>query len=65
MDNGGLGIRDLYTVNKSLLTHAARNIATNKNPLLTSVLKAKYYHNTSFWNTNTTGPRPIFWSTIL
>jgi hypothetical protein len=47
-ENGGLGIRDLYTVNRSLIIHAAYNIATNKNPLLTSVLKTKYFHNLSF-----------------
>ena len=47
-ENGGLGIRDLYTVNKSLLTHAAWDIATNKNPFLSSILKAKYYHNGPF-----------------
>ena len=59
-ENGGLGIRDLYTVNKSLLTHAAYDIANNKNPFLTAVLKAKYFHNNSFWTANTTGPRSIF-----
>ena len=64
-ENGGLGIRDLYTVNKSLLTHAAWDIATNKNPFLSSILKAKYYHNGPFWTTNTNGPRSIFWSSIL
>jgi hypothetical protein len=63
-ENGGLGIRDLYIVNKSLLTQASWNIVTNKNPFLTSVLKA-YYHNTSFWIANTSGPRSIFWSSIL
>jgi hypothetical protein len=30
-ENGGLEIRDLETVNKSLLIHAAYNIATDKN----------------------------------
>jgi len=47
-ENGGLGIRDLYNVNKSLLTQAAWNIATQKNPMLSTVLKAKYYPNSSF-----------------
>ena len=47
-ENGGLGIRDLYTVNISLLIHAAYDIANNKNPFLTAVLKAKYFHNSSF-----------------
>jgi hypothetical protein len=46
-DNGGLGIRDLYTINRSLLIHAAYDIANNKNHFLTTVLKAKYFHNSS------------------
>lgn len=64
-DNGGLGIRDLHTVNKSLIIHAAWNIAVNKNPFLTSILRAKYFHNNSFWTANSTGPRSVFWSSIL
>ena len=47
-ENGGLRIRDLYTANKSLLIQAAWNIATQKNPMLSTVLKAKYYPNSSF-----------------
>jgi hypothetical protein len=47
-ENGGLGIRDLETVNKSLIIHAAYNIADNKNPFLTAVLKAKYFPNSFF-----------------
>jgi hypothetical protein len=53
-ENRGLGIRDLHMVNKSLLTNAVWNIANSKNPFLTSALKAKYYHNFSFWTANTT-----------
>jgi hypothetical protein len=60
MENGGLGIRYLHTVNKSLLTNAAWNISNSKNPFLISVLKAKYYHNSSFWTANTTTPGPFF-----
>lgn len=63
--NGGLGIRDLYTVNKSLITQAAGNIANNKNSFLTTILKAKYFHNTAFWTANTNGPRSVFWSSML
>ena len=47
-DNGGLGVRDLHIVNRSLITHAAYDIANNKNPLLTAILKAKYFPNNSF-----------------
>jgi hypothetical protein len=64
-DNGGLGVRDLGTVNKSLILHAACNIATNKNPMLSSILKAKYYPNSSFWTASNSGTRSIFWSSIM
>ena len=64
-DNGGLGIRDLYTINKSLLTQAAWNIVTNKNHFLSSVIKAKYYHDASFFTAKTNGPRSVLWSSVL
>jgi hypothetical protein len=64
-ENGGLGIRDLYTVNRSLIIHATCDIANNKNPLLTSVLKAKYFHKSSFLTANNYGPRSMFWSSVM
>jgi hypothetical protein len=64
-DQGGLGIRDLHTVNKSLVIHSAWNVATNKNPFLTNILKAKYFPNESFWKANNQGPKSIFWSSVL
>lgn len=63
--NGGLDNRDLQTINKSLIIHAAWNIATNKNPFLSSILKAKYFPNASFWTATNTGPRSTFWSSIM
>jgi hypothetical protein len=63
-DLGGLGIRDLHIVNKSLIMHSSWNIATNKNPFLSNVLKAKYFPTDSFWNATNKGPRSIFWSSI-
>jgi hypothetical protein len=48
-----------------LLIHAAYNIANNKNPLLTTVLKAKYFPNSSFWTAHNSGTRSIFWSSIM
>lgn len=64
-ENEGLEIRDLPMVNKSLIIHAAYNIVTNKNLLLSAVLKAKYYHNYSFWVAPISGPKSAFWSSIL
>jgi len=47
-DDGGLGIRDLEIVNRSLIIQAAYNIATEKSSILTAVLKSKYFTNKSF-----------------
>lgn len=63
-DNGGLGIRDIQKVNHSLIINAAWNIATGKNNFLSSILKAKYYPNTSFWNASNSPTKSIFWSSI-
>jgi hypothetical protein len=52
-------------INKSLLIQSAWNVATNKNPFLSVILKAKYYPNNTFWTAPTTGPRSVYWSSIL
>jgi len=62
---GGLGVRDLLTVNRSLIVHAAWNVATGKNPFLSAILKAKYFHNTSFWLASNTTTKSVFWYSIL
>jgi hypothetical protein len=64
-EQGGLGIRDLETVNKSLIIHSAWNVATRKNPFLADILKAKYYPNDSFWTAPNQGSRSIYWSSVL
>jgi hypothetical protein len=62
---GGLGIRDMELINKSLLIQTAWNIVTDKNPFLSNILKAKYYPNSSFWTNPTSGPKSVFWSSVL
>jgi hypothetical protein len=52
-------------ISKSLIIHSAWNVATNKNPLLTAILKAKYYPNNTFWTTPTPTSRSVYWSSIL
>jgi hypothetical protein len=47
-EHGGLDIRDLQTVNKSLIIQSGWNIVTDKNSFLTDILKAKYFPNESF-----------------
>jgi hypothetical protein len=63
--NGGLGIRDLHTVNKSLVIHTAYDIANSKNPLLTAVLKTKNYPHQSFWKASNNTTKSVFWSSLL
>jgi hypothetical protein len=64
-ENRGLCIRDLLTVNRSLILHATWNIATEKDTYLTAILKAKYFLNTSFWLSTSSTTKSIFWATIL
>jgi hypothetical protein len=52
-------------INKSLLIQTAWNIVTDKNPFLSNILKAKYYPNSSFWTNPTSGPKSVFWSSVL
>ncbi|KAJ1261851.1 hypothetical protein BS78_09G062200 [Paspalum vaginatum] len=61
---GGLGIKNITTVIRSLVTHSAWMIAARKEPFLANVLKAKYHPNTSFWKAHATGARSVFWSSI-
>lgn len=48
-----------------MVIQSAWNTVTNKNPFLTSILKAKYFPNDSFWTATNYGPRSIFWSSVL
>jgi hypothetical protein len=59
-DIGGLGIRDLVIVNRSLILHAAWNIAKCKDQFLTPILKSKYFPSTSFWLSTNTNTKSIF-----
>lgn len=64
-DQGGLGIRDLLTVNKSLLIQCAWRILENPNNLVSKILKEKYFPHGSFWKASTKTPKSAFWSSIL
>jgi hypothetical protein len=53
-------------INKSFIIHSAWNVATtNKIYLLTTTLKAKFYPESTFWTTPTTGFRSVYWSSLL
>ncbi|KAJ1254642.1 hypothetical protein BS78_K015700, partial [Paspalum vaginatum] len=61
---GGLGLRKMALVNKSLVLHSAWMVINGKDPFLTNILKSKYFHNTSFWKSTMYGPKSVFWSSI-
>jgi hypothetical protein len=62
---GGLGIRNLETINKALILTAAWKIVTLPDSNTAKILKAKYFHNTSFWRANPKLPKSAFWTSIL
>ncbi|WVZ83225.1 hypothetical protein U9M48_030394 [Paspalum notatum var. saurae] len=61
---GGLGLKKMSTVNRRLVLHSAWMIVNGKDPFLTSILKSKYFHNSSFWKCNMNGPKSVFRSSI-
>ncbi|KAJ1282417.1 hypothetical protein BS78_03G050200 [Paspalum vaginatum] len=61
---GGLGLKKMALVNRSLVLHSAWMIVNGKDHFLTNILKSKYFHNCSFWKSNIYGPKSVFWSSI-
>ena len=61
---GGLGIRDLFTVNKSLILNAVWKIATGTNKFLSDIIKSKYYPDTSFWLSPNHSTKSAFWASV-
>uniref|UniRef100_J3L5V2 Reverse transcriptase domain-containing protein n=1 Tax=Oryza brachyantha TaxID=4533 RepID=J3L5V2_ORYBR len=64
-NEGGLGVRDLWAINKALLIQSAWNFLSRPNELISTVLKAKYFPDRPFWLCSHQGPKSIFWSSII
>ncbi|KAM3328804.1 hypothetical protein ACQJBY_026121 [Aegilops geniculata] len=62
---GGLGIRNLKAINESLILAAAWRLAINPTSHLYSVLRAKYFPNTTIWKATLAPPKSAFWAAIL
>ena len=62
---GGLGIRNLQAVNRSLILMSAWRLAQNPNDHLHLVLKAKYFPGASIWRPNPNTPKSAFWTSVL
>jgi hypothetical protein len=63
--DGGLGIRNLWAVNHSLILSAAWRIAEKPTSQLHLILKSKYFLETSLWRPNHTAPKSAFWASVL
>jgi hypothetical protein len=62
---GGMGFRDLNYFNKALLAKQGWRLCQNPSSLLGSILKAKYFPNSSFLEASL-GKRPSYaWRSIL
>lgn len=64
-DAGGLGFKDLRMFNTAMLAKQGWRLINNSNPLVTSIIKAKYYPRTDFLNA-TLGENPSYmWRSIF
>lgn len=64
-EGGGLGIKELYQFNLAMLAKQGRRLINNVNPLVSNLMKARYYPNEEFLNA-TLGFNPSFmWRSIL
>ena len=64
-NEGGLGIRNLQAMNQALILMAAWRLAVNHDNYLYSVLKSKYFPDSSIWRPNVNVPKSAFWVSIL
>lgn len=63
--NGGLGLKQLRSFNIAMLAKQGWRILNNSNPLVTAILKARYFPHTAFLNADL-GVNPSYvWRSIL
>lgn len=65
IDEGGLGIRDIQAVNKSLILNSAWRLVTNPQDQIAQILKGKYFPNSSFWDAPNNTSKSVYWSSVL
>jgi hypothetical protein len=64
-NKGGLGIRNLQAMNQGLILMAAWRIAQEPNEFLHTILKSKYFPDSSIWRPKPNVPRSAFWASIM
>lgn len=64
-ENGGLGFKRLRDFNIAMLAKQAWRIITNANPLVTDLLRARYFSNSNFLDAKI-GRNPSYvWRSLL
>lgn len=58
---GGLGLRDLETMNKAMILKNIWKIVTDEEAIWVRILQAKYFPFLSFWKTNRIDPCTRLW----
>lgn len=62
---GGLGVRSLHNFNISMLAKQGWRLLNNCNPLVSAIMKAKYYPHVDFLNAEIGGSPSYIWRSIL
>lgn len=62
---GGLGVKNLKNFNISILAKQGWRLPNNSNPLVSTIMKAKYYPKTDFLNAEMGGSPSYIWRSIL
>lgn len=62
---GGLGIRDIWVLNRALLMKNLWKLASSAQPLWAQVLLAKYYPEGTLWDTNRTYACTSLWRGLM
>lgn len=64
-EEGGLGFKKLHEFNIAMLSKQAWRIINNANPLVTQLLKARYYPSTYFLNASSGSDQSYIWRSLL
>lgn len=65
LKKGGLGFKDLKSFNIAILAKQCWRLINDSNPLVTRIMKARYYPNTDFLNAQI-GENPSYmWRSII
>lgn len=64
-DGGGLGVKCLKSFNKAMLAKQCWRIVNEENPLVSKILKARYFPKTDFLNAELGGSPSYMWRSIM